>query len=271
MPLTKVALHGVPRSGTSWIGEILNSSPYTLYKFQPLFSYAFKNFLSLASTSDDIHNFFEAISRTDDAFINQTDKRASGAYPSFNKRKSTHIIYKEVRYMNILFNMFRKCDEVYLIAVVRNPMSTINSWLKAPREFRRDLKWLPQDEWRYARKKNMNKPEEYNGYEKWKEATNVFHQLKNLYPSRVNIIRYSRMLAHPIEETQKLFASIDLEMCNSTREFIVKSNNTDNQDPYSVFRYSQRDDKWKTELDPHIAESIIKDLEGTPLQKYLEE
>ena len=44
-----VAIHGVPRSGTSWIGEIINSSPNVLYKFQPLFSYALKDFLTTFS------------------------------------------------------------------------------------------------------------------------------------------------------------------------------------------------------------------------------
>ena len=36
-----VGVHGVPRSGTSWLGQILNASKKVNFKFQPLFSYAF--------------------------------------------------------------------------------------------------------------------------------------------------------------------------------------------------------------------------------------
>ena len=36
-------LAGVARSGTSWLGQIFDSSPEVRYSFQPLFSYEFKN------------------------------------------------------------------------------------------------------------------------------------------------------------------------------------------------------------------------------------
>ena len=54
----KIALHSVPRSGSTWLGEILNSSENVKYCFQPLFSYKFKNFLDERSSKDDINNFF---------------------------------------------------------------------------------------------------------------------------------------------------------------------------------------------------------------------
>ena len=46
MSLVKVAIHGVPRSGTTWLGSIFDSSPNVIYRNQPLFSYAFKSYLS---------------------------------------------------------------------------------------------------------------------------------------------------------------------------------------------------------------------------------
>ena len=44
--MKRIGLHGVPRSGTSWLGNIFNSSPDLTYKHQPLYSYAFKNYLN---------------------------------------------------------------------------------------------------------------------------------------------------------------------------------------------------------------------------------
>lgn len=267
MPI-KVALHGVPRSGTSWIGEILNSSPHTIYQFQPLFSYALKDFLTPSSTQEDINLFFSLLSQTKDKFLNQTEKRISGDFPIFEKTYCTHIVYKEVRYINLLFNLLRKSDDIYLCGVIRNPLSVINSWLKAPREFRGDLGWFELEEWRYALKKNLNKPEEFNGYEKWKEATSIFHRLKDQYPNRVHIIRYVDFLSMPIEKTKSLYSSIGLEITQSTTDFLSNSVSTANTDPYSVYRNRQTDDKWRIELNPSIAEEIQADLQGTEFEIY---
>ena len=102
---SKVAIHGVPRSGTSWVGEIVNSSPNAAYRYQPLFSYAHKDYLNNGSTRGDIDQFFNRLYYCDDDFTNQKERRNSGDFPQFNKEKITHVVYKEVRYMNVLFNL----------------------------------------------------------------------------------------------------------------------------------------------------------------------
>lgn len=49
-----IAIFGVPRSGTSWLGQLFNSSERVAYRYQPLFSYAFKGRLNENSTLDEI-------------------------------------------------------------------------------------------------------------------------------------------------------------------------------------------------------------------------
>lgn len=268
--LKRVAIHGVPRSGTSWIGEIFNSSPHTIYRFQPLFSYALKDFLTDTSTRKDVNKFFRRLEDIQDDFISQSAKRSSGDFPQFNKHRITHVIYKEVRYMNILFNLMLRAQDVYLCAVIRNPLSVINSWLKAPREFRADLGWSELEEWRYAPKKNLNKPEEFNGYEKWKESTLLFHQLKRQYPCRVHLLNYASFLSDRLGRTTEMFTSIGLPLTDSTKRFLELSSNQPNNDPYSVYRQNHSDNKWKEELNPIIADQIISDVEGTDLQRYID-
>ena len=56
--MERLAIFGVPRSGTSWLGEIVNSSEYTCYKYQPLFSYAHKNFLNKDLDIANVNIFF---------------------------------------------------------------------------------------------------------------------------------------------------------------------------------------------------------------------
>ena len=267
---TRVAVHGVPRSGTTWVGEILNSSPNTVYRFQPLFSYALKDYLTNASTRQDIDSFFEKLVQIDDEFLDQSARRRSGDLPWFDKGTITHIIHKEVRYINILCNLMRRTDDVHLCAVIRNPLAVINSWLRAPREFRADLGWCETEEWRYALKKNLNRPEEFNGYEKWKEAAWLFRHLKQQHPDRVYILKYESLLAHPVDEVESLFGSIGLAVTESTLRFLRESGEKSRSNPYSVYRVRQTNDQWKTQLDPSIVEQISSDLNGTGLQEYID-
>lgn len=267
--LTKVSIHAVPRSGTSWIGEIINSSPNTAYRFQPLFSYAHKDFLSVNSTNTEINDFFHRLLHCGDEFTNQSEKRKNGEFPTFEKNQITHVVYKEVRYINILKNLMKQSADLKLVCVIRSPLSVINSWLQAPKEFRKDLGWSKLNEWRYAKKKNLDKPEEFNGFEKWKEATTIFSQLEIDYPTRVHITKYSDMLSNPVEGTESMFEFLGLKMTDATYSFLKDSSQKSHSDPYSVYRKNQSDDKWKVELAPEIQEQIMIETMGTKFEKYV--
>ena len=267
---TKIAIHSVPRSGSSWLGQIFNSSPKTNFKYQPLFSYAFKNYLTSESTKNDIEEFFYAIAKSSDDFLNQEEQRNKGNYPDFKKDNDQEFItYKEVRYHHILENLLAQDDEVTLIGLIRNPLSVISSWLQAPKEFRGDLGWSELEQWRYAELKNQSQPEEFNGYEKWKEVALLFHQLKQQYSNRVYLLNYQTLLDNTLSEVTQVFDFCGIPLDEQTINFINKSSNVNNQDTYSVFRSQQTDDKWKNQLNPIIAEAIISDLKGTELESYL--
>ena len=55
--MNTIAIFGAPRSGTTWLGQLFNSSPNTLYRYQPLFSYEFKDYLSESNTKQNIKQF----------------------------------------------------------------------------------------------------------------------------------------------------------------------------------------------------------------------
>lgn len=269
MKYKRVAVHGVPRSGTTWIGEILNSSPHTAYRYQPLFSYAHKDFLTGSSSAEDVAEFFDRLLDCQDVFTNQTAKRACGALPVFEKNRLTHVVYKEVRYLNILWNLMRRAPDVLLCGVIRSPVEVIGSWLNAPREFRADLGWVDLEEWRYAPKKNMNRPEEFNGFEKWKEAANTFIHLQKAFPGRVHILCYGDLMRDPAGEAARLFDFLGLEVLEPTREFLAASSERTVADAYSVFRKREDVGAGARALRKEIADQIVRDLEGTELARYL--
>ena len=177
--MKRIAIHSAPRSGSSWLGQILNSSTKVCFRFQPLFSYAFKDYLNDKSSREDIVRFFENIAKSSDDFLLQKDKIDNEEYPLFEKDSNlTHIIYKEVRYHNILENLLTKDKDLKVIGLVRNPFAVISSFLNSPREFRKDLGWIEVEEWKLAEKKNNNKQKGKNKNINSAELNNtvIFHE-----------------------------------------------------------------------------------------------
>lgn len=268
--MNKIAIHSVPRSGSTWLGEIFNSHPEVIYKYQPLFSYAFKDRLTPYSSIEDINLFFEEIAESDDDFLNQSEARENGKMPIFKKNsKKKYTIYKEVRYNHILENLLQKDKNIRIVGLIRNPMAVIYSWLNAPKEFRKELGWVESEEWRFANKKNLNKPEEYNGFEKWKEVANLFIRLEKTYPEQFKIISYSELLKDTLKVVSEAFSFCDIPLTDETMQFINKSKTTENIDPYSVYKTKEIDNSWQNGLDFKIASMINEDLKGTILEKYL--
>ncbi len=266
-----IALHGVPRSGTTWLGEIFNSVPDVCYRYQPLFSYAFKSFLSEHSTREEIACFFGALRKTQDRFVLQVEERARGIVPDFPKGAPVHLVYKEVRYHHILSNLLARDDMLKAVLVVRDPRGVVASFLDAPREFRRDLGWQVEEEWRFAPKKNLDRPEEFFGFEKWKEATGIFLALAAQYPKRVRILRYSDLLRRPEEVVRDLFEFSALEFCAQTQAFLSGRISGNPQGAYTVFRSARAsDDKWRQSLPDSIAAEICADLADGPLAQFLD-
>ena len=257
--MKKIAIHSAPRSGSTWLGSIFDSHPSVVYKMQPLFSYALKDRLSPKSSNSEISDFYQELLKTKDDFLDQKEGKQKGIIPSFSKNECKAIVYKEVRYHHILNNLLQQNDEVRVIGLIRNPFSVISSWLKAPKEFKKELGWQIEEEWRFAPKKNLKKPEEFNGYEKWKEIAQIFLKLQKTYPSRFYLVQYDDLLINTFNEVSKIFAFCGLTMDEQTRHFLKVSSNKDDSDAYSVFKQKNKDDGWKQDLPDFIIKEIKED------------
>tara|TARA_R110002096_G_scaffold432801_1_gene650225 strand:- start:757 stop:1581 length:825 start_codon:yes stop_codon:yes gene_type:complete len=270
MELTRIALHSVPRSGSTWVGSIFDSSPNTEYRFQPLFSYTHKGQIGEEASLEEIICFFKDIRETNDSFVLQEDSKTKQHIPQFVKENPSHLVYKEVRYHNIIENLLLKDNEIKIVGIIRNPFSTINSWLKAPKEFKEELGWKIEEEWKGASKKNLNKPEEYNGYDKWKEVAILFLNFQKKYPNQFYLLSYSELLENSEHEIRKVFDFCNLEFAKQTKHFIEKSTSSTlkDKDAYSVYNSKDKDDAWKKSLPSYIKEEIINDPEFKKLNKY---
>lgn len=266
--MKRIGFHGVPRSGTTWVGNIFNSNPYVTYKHQPLYSYAFKDFLNNSSKKEDILRFFQQISESTDDYTNQKDLIKDGLVPNFTKLDDKSIVvYKEARYHHIIETLLREDDEFMFAGIIRNPISTIWSWKNTPNEFKKE--WDFEKEWRYGNLKNEGLVENFYGYEKWKEAANIFEKVSELYPNRVHIMNYSEFLSDPYLETNRMFDKLGIRIHPQVMDFLNISN-SESKGPYSVFRKKELDGDWIDNIGDDIINFIYDDLKDSELEKYLQ-
>lgn len=264
--INNVALFGVPRSGTTWLGQIFNSSPSVAFRYQPLFSYEFKDRLSDRSTKHDIDEFNNDLLDAKSNFVLQKETLSGQPNIGFHKEEITTLVWKEVRYLKLIDNIVRKSD-TKVILLTRHPGAVLNSWLSIPKEF--DASWNPLNEWRLALKKNDGKDENFFGYEKWKEAVALFIKLEREFPKQVMIVKYEDLNNDSIAVTERLFDFVGLNIEQQTKDFIAASKSSSDNDPYGVFRQKQDINQWKDKLDERIINELIRDLERFEPAKIL--
>lgn len=268
MPIKNIGIFGTPRSGTSWLGHIFNSHPDVALRFQPLFSYGHKGRLTTHSSAEEVRTFFKEILCSQDAFATMTSEEQKD-YPDFQKSALlTHVVFKETRYLHIIENMLAQCSDIKVIGIVRNPLAVLASWMLAPKEFKPG--WDIYGEWRRAPSKNQNKPEEFFGFDKWKESTDAFLRFESQFPQQFLLVRYDELNRAPLDATRKIFEFCDLKVSDQVEEFLRASKSRHDSDPYSVFRAKANDDRWQGVLPADIAKQIIMELQHTPLEIFIQ-
>lgn len=263
-----VVIVGMPRSGTSWLSQILDSSPQTRFKLSPIFSYAFKNAVNENSSKQDFQRLFEGVYETENEFLDQKSKREKGEYPNFETKdkEPEYLVIKMTRFHNLLEKMLSLFQNLSVVSIVRNPCGAINSWLTTPGEFPTDAN--PVKEWRTGSCRKTA-PEEFWGFDDWKRVTNLHLQLKNQYPSQFYLLKYENLVDDVLTETDKLFEFLGLSVEEQTKEFLVQSQANHSKDSYAVFKSPKVKTRWQDELLPEIRDTIIWEIKSTELEVFL--
>jgi hypothetical protein len=258
----------MPRSGTSWLSQILDSSPEVRFRLSPLFSYAFKNAVDESSSAAEWERLFGDVYASDDRFMDQTDRREAGHYPTFPVKSPEPglLVLKMTRYHHLLRAALRCSPQLRMVAIVRHPCGAIHSWLTTPAEFPATAD--PLEEWRSG---NCRKtaPEEFWGFEDWKRITRLHVQLESEFPERFRIVSYERLVQSAVQETADLFGFLDLEVGEQTRSFLHTSQTRRVAHSHAVFKDPSVRHRWRTELDPAIARKILAETEGADLARFL--
>lgn len=268
MSVQLIAIHGAPRSGTSWLGQLFNSSESVQFRYQPLFSYAFKDFLSPDSDARRIDEFAEALLRCDDDFVLQRNAASLSGYSlDFEKTACTHLVYKEVRHHDILPSILERCPSARGIGIIRDPRAVIQSWMRAPREFAKE--WNIREEWRFAPRKNAGHPENWYGLARWIELSRLLMNLESDHPDRFRIVCYEDLVEDPHKTLQELFRFCGLGMTPQVTAFIERSRTQEDGQPYGVLRRGRTSTPSFTFLPADLVTAIEEETRASGLGRFI--
>jgi hypothetical protein len=267
IPDKTIFLSGAARSGTSWLGQVFNSSPDVIFRFQPLFSYEFKGRVNEDSDRAEYEALFADLMSANTPFLTQADKQASGEYPRFEKNVSARtLVFKDNSYQSMWSPMMRRVPELLGVGLVRHPCATLNSWRNNAKEFPPGSDILK--EWRFGNCKNKGN-EDYFGYYKWKEITNQYLDLSERFPERFITVRYEDLIKDPQNEVRSLFSFCSIGFSEQTEAFLKTSTQEVHSDSYyGVYKNNSVVDRWRQELPAWIIEEIYDDLKGTRLERF---
>lgn len=263
-----IIICGMPRSGTSWLGQVFDSSPEVAYRMEPLFSYSFKNIINITSSAEEIENFLDGVYRTNDEFIHQKENRYKGIYPEFNKNEKAGIlVFKTTRHHELLRKYIEAVDNLQIVSIVRHPCAVINSWIHSYNEFEKKGCSIAKD-WKTGacRKGEVG---EYWGFNDWLSVTNGHVELSNEY-SNFNILKYTDLVQTPEDTVKILFRNLSIQYVEQTAGFLEVCHSTHNDNPYSVFKSKSVETKWKAELDVRIQQEIINCTTAANLDQFLQ-
>mgnify|MGYP002633632487 CR=1 FL=1 len=267
-PRPVIWLAGMPRSGTNWGSQILDSAPELRLKFCPLFSWEFKNRLDETASSDDWDRLFADVYATPGDYLDQHYLRRQGLLPTFAQQHAQPRVLgiKSTRYHTLMPGLLEKAAYVRLVVLVRNPIAAVHSWLSNPLEFPAGAR--PEDHWRNGacRKSAVG---EFWGYEDWKRSTLQYLDLRQRFPDRVCIVRYEDLVADPLGQTREVFRFAGLVFGPQTESFLRDSTSRHSSHQRSVFKSREVATRWQATVDPRMRAEITADLVGGPLAEFL--
>ena len=263
-----IMIVGMPRSGTSWLSQILDSCPQVCFRLSPLFSYAFKNAVNENSSKEAYENVFRGAYAAHDEFMGQTRNRELGHYPVFKIKDSApeFLVIKMTRFHNLISTILRYFENLRIAAIVRHPCGAINSWLATPKEFPQEAD--PMKEWRTGACRKTG-PEEFWGFEDWKKVTRLHLSLAAEYPDRFTIVQYEDLVTNPVGKTRQLFSFLELPYTPQTEAFLIESQSRHDEDTHATYKDPGVKDQWKTRLHPQIQAEILKETQHTDLEQFL--
>ena len=267
-PECLIWLSGMPRSGSTWLSQILASSPQVRMKFCPLFSYEFKNKLDETASAADWEQLFHDVYHMPSEYLDQDYLRKKGLVPTFGVKdaKPSCLAVKSTRFHNLVPQILARHNTIRFIHLVRDPRASIHSWLTNPYEFPANAD--PMEQWRHGSCRKTG-PGEFWGFEDWLFVNSQALSLQAKYPERFLIVQYEDLTEALEAGVQKIFNFCRLSHHPQTRNFLIESRSKHMNNKRAVFKSPSSHLSWNGKLHHKIADACLSEVKGTSLERFL--
>ena len=261
-------LLGMPRSGTTWLSQIFESSPDFIVRLSPNYSWPLKNDLNLSSSREEWISSFTSALNTTDEFMTHNFRRVTGELSTFPLRPIQtvkRLAIKDTRFHDLYQRCMELFSEAQTIYLVRHPGGMLNSWRRS-KEF--PAKAAFADEWRGGACRKIEGPGEYWGFDDWRNLTTHYLTLEKQAPERFRVCRYEELVRNREQVSAELFEFAGCRLHPETCAFLQESMSRHDDRTYSVFKSPSVADRWRSELPGDIQKTIRAELAGTPLEEF---
>lgn len=261
---------GMPRSGTSWLSQIFESSPDCLVRLSPNYSYPLKNRLSIDTSLADWLEALRLAAESDDPFMTQNWRRNTGEFTRFPDaltRKACRLVIKDTRFHAVYQSGMSLMPRAKAVVIVRHPAAMLWSW--------RSCKEFPSGgdfsrDWRSGACKKGEGPGEYWGFDDWKVLTLEYCRLAQAWPERYCIIRYEALVNDPKAVVAGVFSFLGLEVSKQTKQFLRDSQSVHDSRPYAICKSRSVATAWKEHFPEEILKEIRDEVAGTILARFIQ-
>jgi len=291
-----VIIAGISRSGTSWIGKILDSLPFTLYKFEPFHPRFFpeikekvpyiiprdqENASAEKALNDHVNRFHKLVSRWLNRppffkksyrypfvsnllkYILPTSQQWILEHPIFFRTKQLSLVIKTIRSSFRLGWMDKILENTKFLYVMRHPLGNVNSIASLNWNHLSELLEVKKAIQKGTLKGFENLYKNFKGYD-YLQKEALFWRLS--VETALNdgkkipyfkVIIYEELCNKPHQIIKEVFDFLDWELAKSTKNFVEESTKTHKVDPSSVYKESKYvASKWKFSLTKEEKEKI---------------
>lgn len=225
-------ISGSPRSGTTWLGELLSTIPNSIMLFEPLhlkrnprskeYGFKWRTYISPESKNRMEKLFFEELFKC--KHLNSWITREAPVHKLFNVE---YLIFKFVR-ANLLLNWLKNNFPIKKpILIIRHPCAVVSSQLRL-KQFSKLKDLYVSDKFYEDFPTLLNTLKNYGTYE---ELLSARWCQENYAPLATNkssflLITYENLLINPREEIKKIFNAWDIEIPDIIYEKFSDSSST---------------------------------------------
>lgn len=250
-----VFLLGMPRSGTTWLSQIFESSPDVVVRLSPPYSYDYRHRIGIGSDTDEWRTTLRGVIDTEDKFLTQNWRRETGELPEFGQDKADaeRLAIKDTRFHALYEAGMEALPGARTVYIVRNPGAALWSWRNC-KEFPAGAEF--REQWRTGACRKHDGDGEYWGFTDWLRLTTAYQQRAQAEPDRYLVVRYEDLVTHAMPTVERMFAFCELAVRTETIEFLGASQSSYDPRPYSVFKGRTLRDDWRHELPEDIYAAI---------------